>query len=178
MKWLIRIVGGLVALVLLCVLGLWLAGMRPGAGETHSVVEIARPPEVVWAWVTTPDSLKQWVSWLDEVRLDTPGVSGVGARETWFMNDPNLKRRVALQSEVIAYDAPRMVTVRLGAREAFSGEASFTLTPTATGTRLETRGRWEYVEPFAKLMEPLITPEALKKERMDFATLKRLAEAR
>jgi hypothetical protein len=60
----------------------------------------------------------------------------------------------------------------------FEGDATYTLTATPTGTLLKTDSAWRYFDPFSQLMEPLITPEAIKKERMDFATLKRLVEAK
>lgn len=177
MKVLLWLVGGLVGLVVIAVGVLLIMGQRPSARRTHTTVEIARPPEVVWAWITEPDKVKQWVSWLVEVREDTHGVEGVGARETWIMDDPNMKKRLEIPSVVTAYDKPRRVSVHIELVEMFQGDVTYTLTPTSYGTRLEQSGKWHYGDPFARLMEPLIAPQAEAKGRSDFAKLKALAEA-
>ncbi len=52
MKWVVRILGGFLGLTALLVLGLWLAGFRSGHGHNEASVEIARPVEKVWPWVT------------------------------------------------------------------------------------------------------------------------------
>jgi hypothetical protein len=111
------------------------------------------------------------------VREDTPGVEGVGARETWVMDDPNMKKRIEIPALVTAYDRPRAVSVHINAPGMFEGDLTYTLTPTATGTRLAQAGRWRYGDPLSRLMEPLITPHANAKGREDFAKLKALAEA-
>ena len=38
-----------------------------------ATIEIARPPDVVFAWVTEPARVKQWLGWLVEIR---PVISG------------------------------------------------------------------------------------------------------
>jgi len=166
-----------VGLVLVAVLVLYGMGLRPNAGNTLVEVEIARPPEDVWAWITEPAKVKQWVNGLVEVREDTHGIEGVGARETWIMDDPNLKKRIEVPSLVTAYDKPRMVSVHIEAPGMFAGDLTYTLTPTATGTRLAQKGTWRYGDLFSRLMEPLITPQANAQGRVDFAKLKALAEA-
>lgn len=177
-KVLLWIAGGLVALVVLAVGVLFVMGKRPDAGRMRTSIEIAQPPEVVWTWVTEPARVKQWVSWLVEIRNDTPGVEGVGSRETWIMDDPNMKQRMEIPAVVTATDKPRSVSAHVGVTGMFEGDATYTLVPTATGTRLESDSRWRYTEPFARLMEPLVTQQAIAKERADFAHLKALAEAK
>lgn len=178
MKWVVRILLGCVGLLVLCLGVLFVVSKRPHAGDMHSQIEIAAPPQVVFEWVTQPDKLTKWVSWLVEVRDDSPGVNGVGAHHTWIMNDPNMKKQMRMPAEITAYDPPRGITVRVGAKGMFLGDASYTLTPTANGTLLRSDSSWKYFDLFSQIMEPLITPEAIKKERMDFATLKRLVEAK
>jgi hypothetical protein len=107
MKVVLWLIGGLVGLVAIAVAVLFIAGLRPGAGRTRSDIEIARPPEVVWTWITEPARVKQWVSWLVEVREDPQGTDGVGARDIWVMDDPNMKQRIEIPSVVTAYDKPR-----------------------------------------------------------------------
>lgn len=177
MKVLLAIVGSLVGLVVLAVVVLFCLGMRPHAGRTRTAIDIARPPEQVWAWLTEPARAKQWVGGLVEIREDTPNVHGVGARETWVMQDPNAKGQMVIPSEVTLYDEPRKVSVHLAVAGSFTGDASYVLTPTATGTHLESIGDWQYQNPVVRLMEPLVTPQANAKSAADFAKLKALMEA-
>jgi uncharacterized protein YndB with AHSA1/START domain len=178
MKVVLWLLGGLVGLVVLAVLVLFCMGLAPGAGDTRVAVEIARPPEEVWTWITEEAKVKKWVSWLVEIREDTHGIEGVGARETWIMDDPTMKQRLEIPSLVTSYDKPRRVGVRIAAPKMFTGDVTYTLTPTATGTRLEQYGRWHYDDAFARLMVPLITPQANAKGKADFGRLKALIEAR
>lgn len=177
MKVVLWLIGGLVALVVLCVAVLAIMGMQPGAGNTRAAVEIARTPEQIWPWLTQEAKVKKWVSWLVEIREDTPGVNGVGARETWIMDDPTMKKRMEIPSLVTAYDPPRSVTVHIAAHGMFEGDVSYHLTPIKGGTQLEQVGQWHYDDAFARLMVPLITPQANAKGKADFEKLKALIEA-
>jgi uncharacterized protein YndB with AHSA1/START domain len=178
MKVLLWIVGGLIGLVVLCVCALFLMSRSPGAGDTHVAIEIARPPEEVWAWITETAHVKQWVGSLVDVRQDSTGLEGVGARETWIMSDPGMKRPMEIPAVVTAYDKPRSISVHIDAQAMmFTGDLTYTLTPTASGTHLAQDGKWHYADPTARLMVPLITPAANKKGQADFARLKTLIEA-
>src|SRR5215471_7674997 len=88
MKWIVRILGGIVALLVLAVFGLFLAGKRADAGRTHASLDVAASREQVWPWLTEPDKMKQWVDWLVEVRASDP-VARPGAKRTLVMRDPN-----------------------------------------------------------------------------------------
>lgn len=178
MKWLLRILGAVLILALLGLLTLFLMSKRPSAGKSETSVEISQPPEVVWAWITETDKLTQWVDWLVAIESDTTSPQGVGHREVWVMNDPNTKEQMRLSALVTAVDPPRSTTARLEVPKAFVGDVTFTLTPLEGGrTRLTQKGEFQYTNRVYALMEPLVTPEAKKKEVSDFARLKRLAEA-
>lgn len=177
MKVVIWLLAGLSSLVVLCVAVLLIMGLQPGAGDTRAAVEISRPPEVVWTWLTKKDKVMKWVSWLTDVREETPGVDGIGARETWVMSDPNMKKPMEIPSVVTAYDPPRSVTVHIAAPGMFEGDVTYHLTPVRGGTQLEQLGKWHYSDAFARLMVPLITPQANAKGKMDFTRLKNMIEA-
>ncbi len=178
MKWLLRILGGLVGLVILAVCVLWLLSRRPGAGTGEVSVEIARPPEVVWAWVTEPEKLKQWVGWLVAVESDSTSPRGVGHREVWVMNDPNAKEQMRIPAVVTAEDPPRMGAARLEVPGGFVGDVSYTLADLGNGrTRLTQKSAFRYTNPVWALREPLVTPEGHKKQEAGCARLEAMAEA-
>jgi uncharacterized protein YndB with AHSA1/START domain len=172
------IVGGLVGLVVLAVCALFLASRLPGAADTHVAIDIARPPEVVWAWITEPAHVKQWVGSLVDVRQDSTGIETVGARETWIMDDPGTKRRMEIPAVVTACDKPRSISVHIDATGMmFTGDLTYALTATVGGTHLGQDGQWHYSDAVTRFLVPLITPAANKKGQDDFARLKELIEA-
>lgn len=177
MKWLLVVVGGLLGLVVLCVLGLWLMGMRSGAGRSvHSVV-VARPTADVWEWITDPAKVKQWVSWLVEIRTAETGPPRVGMTEVWVMDDPNMKQQIEIQGRITEVTPLQSLSVAISMPGQFEGSTTYTLTEVEGGTRLDTDGRFRYTHPLIRLLEPIVTPEADKKMRADLTRLKSLAEA-
>jgi uncharacterized protein YndB with AHSA1/START domain len=178
MKWIQRIVLGILGLIVLAVVVLFALSKRPGAGETEVTVEIARPPAVVWAWLTEEPKLVQWVGWLTDVVPDPATPPGVGHKETWVMLDPNSKEPMRIVTTVTREDAPRAAAARLEVPGAFVGDVSYDLTDLGSGrTQLRQKSVFHMKNPVFTLMEPLVTPEARKKANADFARLKQLAEA-
>ena len=178
MKWIKRILLGLVGLLVLAVAVLFVLSKRPGAGKMDVSVEIAQPPEVVWAWVTEEEKLVRWVAWLTDIVPDPASPAGVGHRETWVMNDPHAKEPMRIVATVTKEDAPRTAAARLDVPGAFVGDVSYTLTDLGNGrTRLRQESIFRMLNPVFTLMEPLVTPEARTKAISDFARLKQLAEA-
>ena len=162
------IVGALVTLFAL--------GLRPGANSMRSTITVARPPAAVWRWVTEPARLARWVSWLAEVKQDTVTVQGVGSRQTWVLAEPGMRDRVRMTATVAEQDAPHLRRVHVRTPGMFDGDYTYTLTPVDGGTRLEQSVRFHYDVWIARLMEPLVTPQARRTLAGDQATLKRLAE--
>lgn len=171
-------VAGLLGVVLLAVAVLFAMGRREGAGRNDYTLEIARPPDVVYAWISDPPKLKQWVTWLVDVRRDPPGPDGVVRREVWVMDDPNTKSRMELETTMMRAEPPRLVEATVSVPGTFNGTVSYTLEPVgASRTRLSYRSHFSYAGWFFQLLEPLVTPEAQKKLVSDLETLRRLAEA-
>jgi uncharacterized protein YndB with AHSA1/START domain len=175
MKWFLRIVGLLAVLLVVSVLGLWIASNRRDAGRMRASIEIARPPEEIWPWVTEPDKLTQWVGWLDQVVPDsTSPPEGIGHRETWIMNDPRMKHKLPVPGTITLWEPPRQMGVHLEVPERFVGDVLYNLEDLGNGrTRVEQDGRVRYVDRFAALMEPMVTPDAMRKL---FEDMKRLRE--
>jgi len=177
MKWLLIVLGALLGLVVLCVIGLLLMGLRPGAGRSvHSVI-VARPAADVWTWITEPERVKRWVSWLVEIRTTETGPPRAGMTEVWVMDDPNMKRRIEIEGRITEVTPLQRLSVAIAMPGQFEGTTTYTLTEVEGGTRLDTDGRFLYTHPLIRLLEPIVTPEADKKMRADLARLKSLAEA-
>lgn len=179
MRWVIRILMVVAALILLAVVGLAAAGMRPGAGQMTGSIEIARPPQVVWSWVTEPAKVKQWVSWLVEIEPMDGGLMAPGQRQVWIMEDQNNGgMRMRIVNQVVEAKPAEYLRIETASDGAFRGDASYRLVDLGNGrTRLEDAGSFHFDSWFARLMEPLITPQARKKMESDLARLKQLAES-
>lgn len=177
MKIVFVILGSLVGIIVVGVGVLFALGHRDGARTIAATVEIARPADEVLPWLRDPERTKQWVSWLIEVQDQNPEVSGVGHREVWLMDDPNMNEIMALNNEVIELD-DRHIVVKVSADGMFTGESAYTLTDLGNGrTRLSNELHFEYEQWIASLFEPVVTPAAQKKLEADLARLVELAEA-
>lgn len=179
MKWIVRILGALVVLLVVCVLGLWIASNRRDAGRMRGNIEIERSPEDVWVWMTQGDKLTQWVGWLSEVQPDsTTPAEGIGHRETWIMDDPRMKDKLRVPGTITLWEPPNQMGVHIEVPNMFEGDVLYTLTELPNGhTKVEQDGRFKYLERFAALMEPLVTPEAMHKLVADMQRLKSKVEA-
>src|SRR5262249_13067576 len=160
MKWAIRLAGTVAALLVVGFLGLWIASNRRDAGRMRVSVEIERAPEEIWPWITEPEQLTQWVSWLSEVRPDTTTpAEGIGHRETWVMDDPRMKQKLLVPGMVTVWDPPDQMGIHVEVPGVFEGDVLYKLTDLGNGrTRVERDGRYQYANKLEALMEPLRTP--------------------
>jgi carbon monoxide dehydrogenase subunit G len=180
MKWILRIAGGLLAVMALAVLVLLALGLRSNAGRIVATVEISAPPQQVWQWIEEPGKMKQWISWVVDVKTpaDAPQF-GVGSKRTVVMKDANSgDMTMTIDSICTRSEAPVYKQVALSTPGAFDGQETYRLTDLGNNrTRIEIDGRFHYTMWIAQLMEPLITPEAKKKMDGDMAHLKSLVES-
>jgi len=179
MRWLRFAALTVLALVVLAVAALWLAGFRAGAGTIDSSVEIDRSPEVVWPWLQDPDKLKAWVSWLTAVEADAATPPGVGYRTVWTMHDQyNKDGAMRIASTATEWNPPHRLAVHIASPGAFSGDARYTLEPLPGGrTRLRCQSRYRFDLWLARLFEPLVMKQAEEKFTGDMARLKTRVEA-
>jgi carbon monoxide dehydrogenase subunit G len=178
MKWVIRIVAILVALPLVGAAVLLAMGQRGGAGQMHVSTEIQASPDRIWPWIQESGRLKQWVSWLVDVRDVSNSFDGVGAQRVWVMRDENNGGELMeIHVTCTDYAPPERVGVRTSTSGVFEGRQGYRLTDLGNGkTRLDADGQYQFQMWLARLMEPLITPQAEKKMRGDLAHLKELVE--
>jgi uncharacterized protein YndB with AHSA1/START domain len=179
MKWVWRILGGIVALVLLCILGLWLAGFRSGAGKNSATVVINRPAVQVWRYLNNDDLVLKWVSHLNEIRQLTPGVSGAGKRFAMAAVTDN--QRTDMEMEITDFVPNSHIGFRLkspeGVSPGFTETGEYVLAEEDGRTTVTLSGESKYFPFWVQLMEPMITPAAQKKLEGDLARLKALVEA-
>lgn len=181
MKWLKWIGIVLAVLLILPVVTLLVLGQRKDAGHLHRSIEIAASPEQLWPWLEDGDKLKQWVSWLVDVRVPDPASHGVGASKVWVMKDEN---NGGMQMQIIAknreYAPPSRLVLQISTdKEEFTGENVYELVDLGNGrTRLEMDSRYRFANWFANLMEPVITPSARKKMVADADRLKSMVESK
>jgi len=179
MKWLLYLLGGSVGLILLAVVVLLALGTRENAGRHETIVEIARPAPVVFAWITEPARIKSWMGWVVEIQSLTPDRNRVGAREIWVMEDRNNNnQRMDIEVETTRFNPDRLLEANLKVPSGFTGTVTYQLEPLDPGrTRLIYRGMFQYEHWLAKLMEPIISRSASQKLQEDLERLKQKVEA-
>jgi carbon monoxide dehydrogenase subunit G len=175
MKWLkiigimaAVIIGGSVAIV-------FLLGRLPNAGRIQTSTEINAPREKVWAFLDNEQNMKQWVSWLVDVKQAGP--RGPNAVLTLTMRDENNGGQVmTFNSRCIEYVPGTKMTEKMESTE-FDGTQSYLLTDLGNGrTRLDIDGNFHFPNWFANFMTPLIMPAAKSKMVGDLEHLKSIVE--
>ena len=179
MKWLVYLLAGVLGLIALAVVVLLAIGGGRGESKLVANVEIARPANVVFTWITEPERVKSWVGWLIEIQRLTPGSATVGAREVWVMEDRNNNnQRMNINSEVTRLEPDRLLETHLNVQEGFTGTVLYQLQPIdANRTRLIYTAEYRFEHWLAKLLEPVISRSAKQKLDEDIARLKQKAEA-
>jgi uncharacterized protein YndB with AHSA1/START domain len=180
MKWILWIGGGLVGVMALACVILLVLGHRANAGRTSASADINASPAQVWQWLDEPGKLKQWISWVVEVRTPNgSAVSGVGAKRVIVMKDENNGGMpIEVEGVYTRYQPPTEMALAMSTPGAFEGAETYRLTDMGNGrTHFEADGRFRYTMWMAQLFEPLITPAAQKKMDGDVSRLKSLVEA-
>jgi carbon monoxide dehydrogenase subunit G len=135
-----------------------------------TTVEIARPPQDVFAFLTDLSKLPQWQSSLAGAHAEEPMRVGTRIRERRkFMG-----RELNTQVEVTTYDPPRRFDL-----ESRGGPLSFEirhrLQPAGDGTRLDVEVEFKLGAMAGIAARPLLKP-AEREFRSDFERLKRVLE--
>jgi carbon monoxide dehydrogenase subunit G len=177
MKMLLYALGAVVGVILIAVVTLLAVG-RSESTLTASI-EVARPPAVVFAWVSEPERVKRWLGWLKEIRPVSPVQDQPGARQIWVMEDRNNNNQLMeIDTEFLIYKEPTSLTARVSSVEGFTGTVEYALEALGPDrTRLRYTGSYQFHHWLAKLLEPVITRSAQQKLEDDLARLKEQAEA-
>ncbi|WP_255951364.1 SRPBCC family protein [Streptomyces odontomachi] len=141
-----------------------------------SEIEVARPPEEVYAYATDPTRFPEWQDDVVEVRLAGDGPPAVGSR---FVTSRRMGRGPrTMTQEVTELDAPRRWAAR-GVDGAFRPHATVTVEPIDGGSRsrvtftLDFEGRG-----FGDLLVPVIRKMAAKTAPTSYRHLKERLEGR
>src|SRR5438445_10243724 len=89
MKWVKIVLAAVLGILVLCFGGLAVGGMGADANRMQTGIVIHRKPADVWPWLYQGDKVKQWVSWLVEVREEGTGEPVAGGKAVWVMEDRN-----------------------------------------------------------------------------------------
>jgi uncharacterized protein YndB with AHSA1/START domain len=134
MKWILWIGGGLIGVIALACVVLLVLGHRANAGRTTVSADINAPPAQVWQWLEEPEKLKQWISWVVEVRMPNgSAASGVGAKRIIVMKDENNGgMRMEVEGVYTRYEPPTEMDLAMSTPGAFEGTETYRLTDLAT----------------------------------------------
>jgi uncharacterized protein YndB with AHSA1/START domain len=181
MKWVQRILGGLVGLCVLAIAGLWLAGLRPGHGRLVAEVVIDRPPTQVFRWLTEDERVKKWIAGLEEVRPISAPADESEVGKKFHMVEVYKGERVEMEMVVTKFENDRALSILVTSvgdpTTGFAETGDYTLAEQASKTRLRFDVQAKYFGFLPRLLEPMITPEANAKLQEDFRRLKALVEA-
>ena len=161
MKWLLRILAVLIAVPLLAVIVLLLAGQRDGAGRNVERLAIARPPAQVYRHLVEVALLRQWTG-LAEIEFLTEGELRSGSRMRLVSEARGQK--TTMEAEVTGAEKDRLLTLALksaaGSPVGFSQRIEYRLEERLGDTRLAATTDTRYEGAVARLLEPLITRAA------------------
>lgn len=136
---------------------------------------VDRPIEEVWAYVTDPGAMPEWLASTQQVEVLTDGGIRKGARVRSV--DRFLGRSIEGISEVTEYEPPN----RLGARSVegpFDSYQEFDLQPEGDSTRITMRAEAEagLGGVFGKLLDPVVTAAFRRESQSDLGRLKDILE--
>jgi len=131
-------------------------------------IEIARPPEEVFAYIDDLSRHGEWQSQIESSRVETEGPTRVGTRAVETRNVPGGKREFTY--EITEHDPPRLAafTVLNGP---VRPHGRLTVEPAASGARY-TVDLQMVGHGFGKLLAPLAERQARKQIPKDLAALK------
>jgi uncharacterized membrane protein len=143
------------------------------AVDVQSVIEIARPRDVVAAYACDPDNATAWYVNIKSVEWRTPRPLAVGSRFAFVAEF--LGRRLAYTYEVVELVPGARFAMRT-TEGPFAMETTYVWEDAADGTRMTLRNRGE-PSGFGKLAAPFMATAMRRANRNDLRRLKRLLES-
>jgi len=140
-----------------------------------SQIEIARPPDEVFAYVTDVSRFPEWQGDVVRVRVEAGGTPGVGARFTTTRRFARAER--TLTQEVTAVDAPRTWAAR-GIDGPVRPSATVAIEPIDGGTRSRVTFGLDFVgHGLGVALLPLVRRQAQRGAPVSYRRLKERLES-
>ena len=181
MKWLKRILIAVLALVVLCVGGLFLWGLRPSHGHVVAEVSIDRPAPQVFRFLMNDDLLKKWIGGMGELKQVSAPADGGEVGKRFRLAETYKDQRVEMDMTVTRFERNKALSILVASAgdpaNGFTETGDYTLTEQNGKTLLRFDVQTKYFGVVPRLFEPIITPAAARKLNEDFQRLKQLAEA-
>lgn len=181
MKWVVRLLAGLIVLVVTAVALLWLWGMRPGHGHVVAEVQIERPAHQVFRWLTNDDLVEKWIGGLVELKEISAPADGSKVGRKFHVGEVYKGERADMEMTVTGFERDRALSLYVASvgdpSNGFTETGDYTLSEENGKTHLRFDLKSKYFGLLPRLFEPLIMPEANKKLAEDFQRLKQLVEA-
>ncbi len=136
-------------------------------------IEIARPPEAVFAYIDDLSRHGEWQAQLREVKVETEGPTRVGSRAREKRKVPGGVREMTY--EITEHDPPRRASFR-GIDGPVRVVGTVTVSPLDGGSRLSLELDFEG-HGLGKLLLPLVRSQARKEVPQDQQRLKERLEA-
>jgi hypothetical protein len=139
--------------------------------RVETSIEIHRPQEAVFAYLTDLHNAKEWATELVDVTYDGELAEGTTGVDTRKMGG----KEILMPWEVTTFDPPNQLVFEYG--PPFPATAQFVFQPTGRGTlltcatELRPRGFW-------RLVAPVMVWEARKSDRVQFQNVKGILESR
>ena len=141
--------------------------------EIKHMVEIAKPVDQVFAYISDPANEAKWQADLVEAGKTSEGPVGVGT--TGMEVRKMMGRRMETHWECTEFEVDKKMSFK-STSGPMAVQGSYTLEPTDGGTRL---AFWLQLQPslLMRPFQPLIAGSARKQITRDFASLKGILEA-
>jgi len=156
---------------------LWFASRRGDRGSINEEVTIARPPAVVFRWISSEDLVRRWVSDLIEFKRASASVKVPDFHMVQLINGHRTDMAVKIVRVVPSQELGLQISSGDRSKDGFYGEAEFQLFGAADYTRLIFHSHTNFVRQSDRVWEPVLTYAAKYKMRDDLAKLKLLVEA-
>jgi uncharacterized protein YndB with AHSA1/START domain len=162
MKWVIRILAGLIGLILLAIGTLLLAGMRPGHDHILAEIQIDRSASQVFRYLTDDDLVKKWIGGLVEIKSTATPADGSQVGRKYRVGEVYKGERVDMEMTVTRFEKDRALSLYIVSRgdpsNGFMEAGDYTLTEENGKIRLRFEVKTKYLGFLPRLFEPFITP--------------------
>jgi len=143
--------------------------------KVEGSVEINRPIEQVWKFLTSVENASKWDTGIVEARQTSDGPVGLGTIIEAVSESRNKRR--TLKVEVTEYDLNKRVAWTIADAGFGSGKTIYNFEPVGSGTKLSKSSEVE-LKRFFKLLTPIIRRRLTKDEIiLDLDNIKNNVEA-